>query len=171
MKKIFMMLALCLPLIFAACGDKNEDGDDFLFVDYAPVEFYISLENYKGVDLLNAENEGAVDVDAIKLFYEEKTYVLNPEIDPQATRAYFAHFEGMKLQKIDGKYCIYVGEFDGSPSSNRGDFAIEWGDGSRDYFSYTNVKVGKYDVDHNFFHNGKPVKSGKYPYVSITVIK
>lgn len=170
MRKICMMFALSLSLVFAACGDKNED-DDFLIVDYYPVEFYISLENSKGVDLLNAENEGAVDLDAITLYYNEKTYVLNPESDPQATRAYLPIFEGMKLQKVDGKYRIYVGEFEGCPSYDGDSFAISWGDGSLDYFSYTNEAVGKHDVDHNFFHNGQPVKSGDYPYVSITVIK
>lgn len=169
MRKICKMFALSLSLVFAACSDKNDD--DFLIVDYAPVEFYISLENSKGVDLLNAENEGAVDLDAITLYYDEKTYVLNPKSDPQATRAYMPHFEGMQLQKIDGKYRIYVGEFEGRPSYGGDDFTIEWGDGSLDCFSYTNKKVGRYDVDHNFFHNGHPVKSGDYPYVSITVIK
>jgi hypothetical protein len=170
MRKIYLLMALCLSFAITSCGDKNED--EILFVDYAPVEFYISVENKYGVDLLNSENEGALDLDAITLYYDEKTYVLNPKTEPQATRAYMPHFEGMELQKIDGKYRIYVGEFEGCPGYSSNDsFAMEWGDGSRDTFSYTNTKVGQYGVKHNFFLNGHPVKSGAYPYVSITVIK
>lgn len=170
MRKICMMFALSLSLVFAACGDDN---DDDIIVDYAPVEFYISVETSKGVDLLNAENEGALDLDAIELWYDGNIYVLNPKTDAQSTRAYFVRFEGMKLQQVDGKYRIYVGEFDGAPGTGvkSGDFTMNWGDGSSDTFSYTNHKVGKYDVEHKFFHNGKSVKSENTPYISIKVIK
>lgn len=160
-------MALCFSFAITSCGDKNED----IIVDYAPVEFYISVENKSGLDLLNSENEGALDLDAITLYYDEKTYVLNPKTEPQATRAYMPHFEGMELQKIDGKYRIYVGEFDGNPGHSGDSFAMEWGDGSIDTFSYTNTKVGQHGVEHKFYLNDHTVKSGAYPYVSITVIK
>ena len=169
MRKIYLLMALCLSFALTSCGDKNED--EYIIVDYAPVEFYISVENKYGVDLLNSENEGALDVDAITLGYKGVTYSFDSEAAATVTRAYLPKFKGMELQKIDGKYRIYVGEFEGRPGHSGDSFAMEWGDGSWDTFTYTNTKVGKYDVDHNFFHNGKPVKSGKYPYVSITVIK
>lgn len=162
-------MALCLSFAITSCGDKNED--EILFVDYAPVEFYISVENKYGVDLLNSENEGALDVDAITLRYNGVTYSFDSEAAATVTRAYLPKFKGMELQKIDGKYRIYVGEFEGCPGYSNDPFAMEWGDGSRDTFSYTNTKVGQYGVKHNFFLNGHPVKSGAYPYVSITVIK
>lgn len=170
MRKICMMFALSLSLVFAACGDDNEDD---IIVDYAPVEFYISVETSKGMDLLNAENEGALDLDAIELWYDGNIYVLNPKTDAQSTRAYFPNFEGMQLQKIDGKCRIYVGEFDGAPGTGVKSryFTMNWGDGSNDNFSYTNTKEGKHGVEHKFYHNDHPVKSGNYPYVSITVIK
>ena len=158
MRKIYLLMALCFSFAITSCGDKNEDED--IIVDYAPVEFYISVEN-----------EGALDLDAITLYYDEKTYVLNPKTEPQATRAYMPHFEGMELQKIDGKYRIYVGEFDGNPGHSGDSFTMEWGDGSWDTFTYTNTKVGQHGVEHNFYLNDHPVKSGAYPYVSITVIK
>lgn len=170
MRKIYLLMALCFSFAITSCGEKEENYDD-LIVDYAPVEFYISVENAKGVDLLNVENEGALDLDAITLYYDEKTYVLNPKTEPQATRAYMPHFEGMELQKIDGKYCIYVGEFEGGPWVESDSLGIEWGDGTRNTFTYTNTKVGQHGVEHSFFLNDHPVKSGAYPYVSITVIK
>lgn len=169
MRKIYLLMALCLSFAITSCGDKNED--ETLFVDYAPVEFYISVENKYGVDLLNSENEGALDVDAITLRYNGVTYSFDSEVAATVTRAYLPKFKGMELQKIDGKYRIYVGEFDGCPGHSNDPFAMEWGDGSRDTFTYTNTKVGQYGVKHNFFLNGHPVKSGAYPYVSITVIK
>lgn len=169
MRKIYLLMALCLSFAITSCGDKNED--ETLFVDYTPVEFYISVENKYGVDLLNSENEGALDVDAITLGYKGVTYSFDSDAAATVTRAYFPRFEGMELQKIDGKYRIYVGEFEGGPWVESDTFGIEWGDGSMDFFSYTNTKVGQYGVEHNFFLNGHPVKSGAYPYVSITVIK
>ena len=101
MRKIYLLMALCFSFAITSCGDKNEDED--IIVDYAPVEFYISVENAKGVDLLNVENEGALDVDAIKLYYKDKSYSFNSEATSPFTRAYFPRFEGMELQKIDGK--------------------------------------------------------------------
>ncbi len=169
MRKIYLLMALCLSFAITSCGDKNED--ETLFVDYYPVEFYISVENKYGVDLLNSENEGALDVDAITLGYNGVTYSFGSEAAATVTRAYLPKFKGMELQKIDGKYRIYVGEFEGGPWVESDSFGIEWGDGSRDTFTYTNTKVGQYGVKHNFFLNGHPVKSGAYPYVSITVIK
>lgn len=169
MRKIYLLMALCLSFAITSCGDKNED--EILFVDYAPVEFYISVENKYGVDLLNSENEGALDVDAITLGYKGVTYSFDSEATATVTRAYFPRFKGMELQKIDGKYRIYVGEFEGGPWVESDSFGIEWGDGTRNTFTYTNTKVGQYGVKHNFFLNGHPVKSGAYPYVSITVIK
>lgn len=170
MKKIYLLMALCFSFAITSCGDKNED--ETLFVDYYPVEFYISVENKYGVDLLNSENEGALDVDAITLGYKGVTYSFDSEVAATVTRAYLPKFKGMELQKIDGKYRIYVGEFEGCPGYSSNDsFTMEWGDGSWDTFSYTNTKVGKHGVEHSFFLNDHPVKSGAYPYVSITVIK
>lgn len=169
MRKIYLLMALCLSFAITSCGDKNED--EILFVDYAPVEFYISVENKYGVDLLNSENEGALDVDAITLGYKGVTYSFDSEATATVTRAYFPRFKGMELQKIDGKYRIYVGEFEGGPWVESDSFGIEWGDGTRNTFTYTNTKVGKHGVEHSFFLNDHPVKSGAYPYVSITVIK
>lgn len=169
MRKIYLLMALCFSFAITSCGDKNED--ETLFVDYYPVEFYISVENKYGVDLLNSENEGALDVDAITLGYNGGTYSFDSEVAATVTRAYLPKFKGMELQKIDGKYRIYVGEFEGGPWVESDSFGIEWGDGSRVTFTYTNTKVGQYGVKHNFFLNGHPVKSGAYPYVSITVIK
>lgn len=140
-------------------------------MDYAPVEFYLSVENRYGVDLLNSENDGALDVDAIKLIYKGVTYSFDSEVTAAVTRAYRPQFKGMELQKIDGKYRIYVGEFEGSPGCSHDFFAMEWGDGTRSTFTYTNTKVGQHGVEHSFFLNDHPVKSGAYPYVSITVIK
>jgi len=169
MRKIYLLMALCFSFAITSCGDKNEDED--IIVDYAPVEFYISVENKSGLDLLNSENEGALDVDAITLGYKGVTYSFDSEATATVTRAYFPRFEGMELQKIDGKYRIYVGEFDGNPGHSGDSFTMEWGDGSRDTFTYTNTKVGQHGVEHNFYLNDHPVKSGAYPYVSITVIK
>lgn len=169
MRKIYLLMALCFSFAITSCGDKNED--ETLFVDYAPVEFYISVENKYGVDLLNSENEGALDVDAITLGYKGVTYSFDSEAAATVTRAYFPRFKGMELQKIDGKYRIYVGEFEGGPWVESDSFGIEWGDGTRNTFTYTNTKVGQYGVEHSFFLNDHPVKSGAYPYVSITVIK
>lgn len=169
MRKIYLLMALCLSFAITSCGDKNED--ETLIVDYAPVEFYISVENKYGVDLLNSENEGALDVDAITLGYKGVTYSFDSEAAAAVTRAYFPRFEGMELQKIDGKYRIYVGEFDGNPGHSGDSFTMEWGDGSWDTFTYTNTKVGQHGVEHKFYLNDHAVKSGAYPYVSITVIK
>lgn len=169
MRKIYLLMALCFSFAITSCGDKNEDED--IIVDYAPVEFYISVENKSGVDLLNSENEGALDVDAITLGYKGVTYSFDSEVAATVTRAYFPRFEGMELQKIDGKYRIYVGEFEGCPGHSGDSFAMEWGDGSRDTFTYINTKVGQHGVEHKFYLNDHPVKSGAYPYVSITVIK
>lgn len=170
MRKIYLLMALCLSFIAISCGDK-EENDDFLIVDYAPVEFYISVENRYGVDLLNSENDGALDVDAIKLLYKSETYSFDSEVTATVTRAYRPKFKGMELQKIDGKYRIYVGEFEGSPGHSHDSFVMEWGDGSKNTFNYTNTKVGQHGVEHSFFLNDHLVKSGAYPYVSITVIK
>ena len=170
MRKIYLLMALCFSFAITSCGDKNEDED--IIVDYAPVEFYISVENKYGVDLLNSENEGALDVDAITLGYKGVTYSFDSEVAATVTRAYLPKFKGMELQKIDGKYRIYVGEFEGCPGYSSNDsFTMEWGDGSWDTFTYTNTKVGQHGVEHNFYLNDHPVKSGAYPYVSITVIK
>ena len=87
MRKIYLLMALCFSFAITSCGDKNEDED--IIVDYAPVEFYISVENAKGVDLLNVENEGALDVDAITLGYKGVAYSFDSEAAVAVTRAYF----------------------------------------------------------------------------------
>ena len=152
MKKFSLFIASLV--LFASCGGWA--------VDFAPINFYIGVVNSDGVDLLNSENEDALDLSKIVLHFEGKSYMLNPE----ETRAYLAIFSGMELRKYDNQNFLYVGEFDGGNNVENREFVIEWGDGTSDSFSYTN-KVGVKSVrKRRFYHNGKQVDS-KY----ITVVK
>ena len=69
MRKFYLLLALCLSFMMTSCGD--EENYDDIIVDYSPVEFYIFVENEDGVDLLNVQNEAALDLNAIILYYKD----------------------------------------------------------------------------------------------------
>lgn len=163
MRKIYLLMALCLSFAITSCGD--EENYDDIIVDYSPVEFYIFVENEDGVDLLNVQNEAALDLNTIKLYYKDKEYTLTQE-ESNATRACHPHFYGVKLEEKDGQCCLYVGEFEGGYDIELNSFTIDWGNGSVDTFSYSNKIIKPMEVERNFYYNGSR-QSSKY----ITIIK
>jgi hypothetical protein len=164
-KLLFALIATVMIPLFISC-DKEENDDDFVVVDFVPIEFLIHIVNEQGEDLLNPDTEGSIVDEDIRMIYNGKEYSLQEDSQEAATRYYLPRFYGLRVSKIEyedspyyNKYFLYIGEFDGAKDCENCTVKVICGDGSYDTFSYSNKmkrdKKGMLDSIRHFYHNGK----------------
>ena len=162
-KLLFTLVATVMIPLFISC-DK-EENDDFVVVDFMPIEFLIHIVNEKGEDLLNPDTKGSIVDEDIRMIYNGKEYSLQEDTQKNATRYYLPTFYGLRVSQIQyeespyhNKYFLYIGEFDGAVDCENCTVKVIWGDSSCDTFSYSNKmkrdKKGIHSIRH-FYHNGK----------------
>ena len=88
MKKLLFfatMLAMLLPM---ACENIEKD-DDYVLIDWAPIQMYIYVSDADGNNLLDPTSDKCYDSTNIILSYNGKQYsvenVLREDYEPQAT--------------------------------------------------------------------------------------
>ena len=150
-------------MIFLIACD-NGSNDDGIIWDMYPVNVYLYVEDSKGNDLLDPENENNILNSGIKAIYDGKTLKLNEE--PPRTKYLEPFFYGLITRKANGegveggtKNILQFGGFNGAESQEV-EFVLDWGDGVTDKISF----IHKYDYDHEkdkpivettFFLNGE----------------
>lgn len=142
--------------------NTSEEEDNVcadVLVDLAPIMMYVYVQNDKGVDLLNPNTESSIDVSAISLQYKDKNYSVIKGYST-TTRAYMASFNGVTL-KVDsqGKYFLSIGEWNADDDAEYTEISLDWGDGTKDTFGFTNDvtfnATYRNDAEHNYGYTFK----------------
>ncbi|MDX9782844.1 MAG: hypothetical protein RBT35_07700 [Bacteroidales bacterium] len=161
MKKTFLLLAV-LAIGLSSC-DIFPDGKIW---DIAPVEYIVEVTNAQGVDLLNQDNQNAIDTSLIKAVYRGVEYKCSKDPYIVSTKAYMPFFHGLQLSKYyqSNTFVLKFGELDGAKSYTNEELTILWGDGTSDKIKF-NRKFrwrfnGDPDSSEEWFLNGTKV-SGK----------
>ena len=142
--------------------NTSEEEDNVcadVLVDWAPIMMYVYVQNDKGTDLLNPNTESSIDVSAISLQYKDKNYSVIKGYST-TTRAYMASFSGVTL-KVDsqGKYFLSIGEWNADDDAEYTEISLDWGDGTKDTFGFTNGvtfnATYRNDAEHNYGYTFK----------------
>ncbi|MBQ7787280.1 MAG: hypothetical protein IJ378_03850 [Alistipes sp.] len=168
--------------------NTSEEEDNVcadVLVDLAPIMMYVYVQNDKGADLLNPNTESSIDVSAISLQYKDKNYSVNKGYST-TTRAYMASFNGVTL-KVDsqGRYFLSIGEWNADDDAEYTEISLDWGDGTKDTFGFTNDvtfnATYRNDAEHNYgytfkrktYYNGDEVNaiSGNSPIFRFVIAK
>lgn len=168
--------------------NTSEEEDNVcadVLADLAPIMMYVYVQNDKGADLLNPNTESSIDVSAISLQYKDKNYSVNKGYST-TTRAYMASFNGVTL-KVDsqGKYFLSIGEWNADDDAEYTEISLDWGDGTKDTFGFTNDvtfnATYRNDAEHNYgytfkrktYYNGDEVNaiSGNSPIFRFVIVK
>lgn len=143
MKRIlFALLALT---VLGACKEKNDENQDWMVYDIAPITLSILVKDANNEWLINDDLDSPI-LQGLKLYYNGECYTLeSPENQAEAsatTRAYLPHFYPLRI--YDHK--LIIGEWNGAANYENETAIIEWGDGSTDTFSFSNK------VTYNGYH-------------------
>ena len=168
--------------------NTSEEEDNVcadVLVDLAPIMMYVYVQNDNGVDLLNPNTESSIDVSAISLQYKDKNYSVTKGYST-TTRAYMASFNGVTL-KVDsqGRYFLSIGEWNADDDAEYTEISLDWGDGTKDTFGFTNDvtfnATYRNDAEHNYgytfkrktYYNGDEVNaiSGNSPIFRFVIAK
>ena len=167
-----------------ASQEEDNVGADVL-VDWAPIMMYVYVQNDKGADLLNPNAESSIDVSAISLQYKDKNYSVTKGYST-TTRAYMASFSGVSLEKdSQDKYFLSIGEWNADDDAEYTEVSLDWGDGTKDTFGFTNDvtfdATYRNDAEHNYgytfkrktYYNGDEVDaiSGNSPIFKFVITK
>lgn len=160
MKTKFMLLAV-LVLGLSSCDLITERK----IWDISPVIFTVQVADANGADLLNQDNQNAIDTSLIKAVYRGVEYKCKKDPYAVMTKYYAPHFFGLQLSKhyMNGNYMLQFGEFDGAKSYSNEELTILWGDGTSDKIKF-NRKFrwrinGDPDSSEEWFLNGKKVSA------------
>lgn len=124
---LFLLCIFCC-INFTSCDPANNDNEDDLIWDFAPIVLYISVQDAQGNDLLNPLTKGSIANQGIKAIYKGQTY--EKDVPVERTRAYMAYFAGLQTEiNKDGKYYLTFGEFNGDRTFDNEKVEIDWNDG------------------------------------------
>lgn len=143
-------LLLCLPLLIA-CEDDNNGGENGggLIWDFAPINFYITVQDAEGNNLLSPQTEGNILNQDIKAIYRGKEYGLNEPVAD--TKAYLATMYGLRTWETeDGSYLLSFGELQGESTYKDETLTLDWGDGTRDVITFSSRLTWKSPEDPEF---------------------
>lgn len=126
MKKTFLagIMLAAVALLTGACSSSSNDNDDDggIIWDFAPIDYYIQVENTAGEDMLDYQSGNSL-VHRLSVTYQGETYgpMTEDEYYQAQTRYYAPHFYGLMLrQRYDSEmhgpagYYLCFGEFDGA---------------------------------------------------------
>lgn len=169
------LLIALFSFTFTACIDS--DDSDMVITDYAPITFYMQVNDASGKSLLSPEKNADFFTGTYISYYGKEFPIVDCR-DYTAddwnrhtvvSRYYMPRFYGFILVNIDGEPRLYFGEFDGAVATQNESFIIHWADGSTDEVSYSNKFSSEGNKTINtrkYYLNGKELESS-----SITFIK
>ena len=143
MKKLLSLATMFAILLSMACENIEKD-DDFVIIDWAPIEMYIYLSDADGNNLLDPASEECYDSANITLTYNGEQYSvdnwLREDNEPMAKPLeYFAEFGLIYITRDrNGVAYMTVGEWAGG--GHKWDMCsveIAWGDGTTDTFAFS----------------------------------
>ena len=155
---------LCLPL-FSSCSEDNNGGDDIIW-DFAPINFYMTVQDAEGNDLLSPTTEGNILNQDIKAIYQGKEYKLN-ELALPDTKAYLATLYGLHVVETeDGRSLLCFGELQGDDTYEDETITLDWGDGTRDIITFSSRLTWNSpedpEFDRHFYLNGVEQESSSF---------
>ena len=180
MKKILSLATMFAILLSMACENIEKD-DDYVIIDWAPIEMYIYLSDADGNNLLDPASEECYDSANITLTYNGEQYSvdnwLREDNEPMAKPlAYFAVFDNPYITRDrNGVAFMTVGEWAGGNHKwEMCSVEIAWGDGTTDTFAfssdYTYDEKKKNDPSTSWgytfyrkaYHNGRELSKDEY---------
>lgn len=179
MKKILSLATMFAILLSMACENIEKD-DDYVLIDWAPIQMYIYVSDADGNNLLDPTSDKCYDSTNIILSYNGKQYsvenVLREDYEPQATPfEYLASFDNPYIRRDrNGVAFMEVGEWSGNGKWDMCSVEIAWGDGTTDTFAfssdYTYNKKYRNDSSHNYgytftrkaYLNGRELTEDEY---------
>ena len=161
---ILWSILLCLPL-FSSCSEDNNGGDDLIW-DFAPINFYMTVQDAEGNDLLSPTTEGNILNQDIKAIYKGKEYKLN-ELALPNTKAYLAILYGLHIVETEeGRCLLCFGELQGEDTYEDETITLDWGNGTTDVITFSSRLTWKSPEDpefnRHFYLNGVEQKSSSF---------
>ena len=155
---------LCQAL-FSSCSENNEYHDDIIW-DFAPINFYITVQDVEGNDLLSPTTEGNILEQDIKATYQGKEYKLN-ELAVPNTKAYLATLYGLHaVETKEGRCFLYFGELQGEDTYEDETITLDWGDGTTDVITFSSRLTWNSpedpEFDRHFYLNGVEQESSAF---------
>lgn len=158
MKTRFLLFAV-LAIGLSSC-DIIPDGKIW---DIAPVVYIVEVTNARGVDLLNQDNQNAIDTSLIKAVYRGVEYKCTKDPYTVSTKAIMPRFHGLQLSKYyqSNTFVLRFGELEGATSYSNEELTLLWGDGTSDKIKFNRKfrwKInGDPDISEEWFLNGTKV--------------
>ena len=168
MRKIFPYAILFL---LVSCSND----DDFLILDYSPVEYEILVVNAAGDNLLDDSTPGNILGSEMYIELAGERYEVNygrpdePTFPyPSLTRAYIPVWYGAFISPYSYPYPhlpergkrLYIGEFPGDATAEI-KFKL-YLDGHSYEISYHNKEINGLDVDRHYYLDGKEIPSSSF---------
>ena len=150
MKKILFAMFTALSLMFASCGDDDEEKEDDLIIDWSPIKVKFFVVSY-GQQINYVANNFNDIIHTTTLTYRGKTY----SIEKSLSKFYAPNFQGLHIDSTavwQPFFCF--GELDGSNDYDD-DFVIDFADGSKDVIHFTRKHMGGLKVKDTWTLNGK----------------
>lgn len=171
-----LLFATIMLLAFFACDEDEVVGwEDYVIWDISPIEFRILVLDENGNDLIT-DKENSDVLQGLKLWYNNECYLLEDGESVMVTRYYMPTFYPFQILPYPIAYNLYaedvgnvenvlvLGEWDGSDNFDSEEVVLEWGDGSKDVFTFSNsVQHDKSElqITRNLYHNGEEIE-GSY---------
>ena len=162
---ILWSVLLCLPL-FSSCSEDNNGEDDLIIWDFAPINFYMTVQDAEGNDLLSPTTEGNILNQDIKAIYQGKEYRLD-ELALPDTKVYLARMYGLHIVETeDGRSLLCFGELQGEDTYEDETITLDWGDGTTDVITFSSRLTWKSpeepEFDRHFYLNGVEQESSSF---------
>ena len=122
--------------------DNDDNGQNDVIVDWAPLELFVYLSDADGNNLLDPEYEHAYDSANIVLTYEGMEYEVINYLTPNEPRAQPMYY----LAVFDAPYICYdtkgvarltIGEWGRNEKWDMATVDVAWGDGTTDTFAFS----------------------------------
>lgn len=155
----FVTIFSALTISYALSSCDNDDPKSWPDICYSPITFDISCVNSQGLDLLDAETEGNIVDDDIKILYDGEWYPLRECPWPELTGRSFALWHSPYITTVkapDGAMTntIRIGEIDGGENVTT-DITLSIGDRSFNLRVTNSVKPGTIKIKRHFYLDDK----------------
>ncbi len=170
------LTAAFLITLILSCKDTYEDTCKDMIWDFTNYEFFISVINESGENLLDPETKGNLLDGGVWITYKGETYNMK-EVQSINTRylppsplslRYYPKNENNSNSLILG-----FGEFSPTENYKREEFTIHWEDGTNDKIEFDCYIIWEDDcepeVQKALYLNGKQISAGEY--AKVTIIK
>ena len=122
--------------------DNDDNGQNDVLVDWAPLELFVYLSDADGNNLLDPEYEHAYDSANIVLTYEGEEYEVINYLTPSEPKAqpmwYHAVFDSPYIcHDTKGVARLTIGEWGRVGKWDMATVEVSWGDGTTDTFAFS----------------------------------